>query len=107
LNYAKDKYFSISEKSSCSAANLPSSTYPLLITDPAHEFTFRTALLNNVINGRYVVCAEPLDVRRVCDAHNNKIEVIGTQDLDVPKEVKVFVQSGSGLFERHQNKMEL
>ena len=74
LNYAKDKYFSISENSSeYQAANLPSSTCPLLVTDASHEFSFRTAMLNNVQNGRYVVCAEGIDVRRICEAHNNKI----------------------------------
>ncbi len=98
MNYAKDKYFSISESSSVSPADLPSSNYPLLVVDPAHDFSFRTALLNNVVNGRYVVCAEPLDVRRICDAHNNKIEVIGTQELDVPNQVRVIVEANSGLF---------
>ena len=73
LNYATDKYFKLGEIAQVEPVLLPESNLPLLITDASNNFSFRAGALNSVINGRFVVCAEPTDIGRVCSAYDNQI----------------------------------
>lgn len=58
MNYASDKYLKI-ENVNVEAITLPSSTNPIIITDPADDFAFRAGVLNSLINGRYIHVVEP------------------------------------------------
>ena len=51
---------------------------PLIITQPAHHFAFRAGILNSLINGSFVVCAEPNDVSRVINTYDNKVKLVAT-----------------------------
>ena len=58
MNYASDKYFKI-DNVNVEAITIPSSANPIIVTDPADDFAFRTGVLNSLINGRYVHVVEP------------------------------------------------
>lgn len=60
------------------------SSKPLIITQPAHPFAFKAGILNSLINGRYVVCAEPNDVPRAANLYDNNVDVIVTEECVVP-----------------------
>lgn len=56
LNYASDKYFKLPSLAQVVPLSLPPANCPIIVTNPAEEFTFKTAILNSIVHGRYVVC---------------------------------------------------
>ena len=81
---------------------LPSSSFPLIITDPANDFAFRAGVLNSLASGRYVHVVEKEHVARVCaEVYKNQVDVIGTSETSLDPNVRVIVEKGSGLFASH------
>lgn len=78
-----------------------------MITQPAHPFAFRAGVLNSLVNGRYVVVAEPAEVSKVAHAHDGEIELIATEECAVPESANIFVEKGSKLLLNHPNRREL
>lgn len=53
MNYASDKYFNIAPIY-VQPFTIPSSTNPIIITDPSNDFAFRAGILNSLVGGRFV-----------------------------------------------------
>lgn len=78
MNYTSDKYFKV-ENVDVEPIVLPSSTNPIIITDPADDFAFRAGVLNSLVNGRYIHVVEPAHVAQICtEVYGNKVDLIGT-----------------------------
>jgi hypothetical protein len=50
-----------------------------VITQPAHDYAFKAGILNSLINGRYLIVAEPQDLGRISAIYEGKIDVIATE----------------------------
>lgn len=50
-----------------------------MITQPAHDYAFKAGILNSLVNGRFVICAEPQDLQKVIQNYEGKIDVIATE----------------------------
>jgi hypothetical protein len=108
LNYAEDKYFKIALDAQHEPLPLPSSANAVFVTQPAHDFAFRAALLNSAINGRFVVVVEPRDVNRIAEYHNGNVDLVATEDIpNLNPAINVFVPKGSDLFKDHSKRTEL
>jgi hypothetical protein len=59
------------------------STTPIVITQPANDFAFRAGILNSLVNGRFVVCAEPKGVQKISDLYEGKIDFIQTEEVQL------------------------
>ena len=77
-----------------------------MITQPAHDFAFRAGILNSLVNGRYVVVAEPHDLGRVSQIFDGKIDVIATEECQLDSKNSVYVENGSKLLAGHGNRVE-
>lgn len=104
FNYSNDSFTPFTGASNHVPISLPSSSNPLLITQPAHEFAFRAGILNSLVNGRYVVVAEARDVERVSNIYD-KIDLIATEDVYVNSNATVYVQKGSSVLSGHNNRI--
>jgi len=64
--------------------------------------------LNSSINGRYVVVVEPHNVNRIAEFHDNKVDLVATEEIpNLNENINVFVEKGSGLFQGRSNRVEL
>lgn len=78
MNYTSDKYLKI-DNVNVEPVTLPSSSNPIIITDPANDFAFRAGILNSLVNGRYVHVVEPGQASQVIsEVYNNKVDLIGS-----------------------------
>ena len=92
LNYADDKYFKLSSSESFEPISLPSSENPLFVTQPASDFGFKAGVLNSNINGRYLVVAEPHQVNRIAEYHNNRVDLVATEEIsNLHPDINVYV----------------
>jgi hypothetical protein len=83
---------------------LPNSNKPIVITEPAHDFAFRAATMNSLVNGRYVICAEPSQVGQVSDIYEGNIDLIATEEVSVDDSVSVYVEKGSRILAQHSKR---
>ena len=107
MNYASEKNFPLNLSNRHEAITLPESNNPIIITNPVHDFAFRAGILNSVMNGRFVVCAEPQELPRVANIYEGKIDLIATEEGDISPEASVFVEKGSTLYSSHGKRIEL
>jgi len=84
---------------------LQDNAHPLVITQPASDLAFRAGILNSLINGRFVVVAEPQDVQKVSDLYDGKVDIIATEDVSVNNEGIVYVAKGSSFGKSHSNRV--
>lgn len=82
------------------------SNKPIIITDPAHDFAFRAATLNSMINGRYVIVVESNEFNRISGLYNHEVELVATQEIDnINPKVLVYVEKGSNLLKEHSQRV--
>lgn len=77
-----------------------------MITQPANDYAFRAGILNSLVNGRYLVVAEPRDLPRISQIYEGKIDLIATEDCPVDNSTTVYVENGSDILKGHQNRVE-
>ena len=108
LNYADDKYYKLSSEVQANPQSLPTSSNTLFVTQPASDFGFQAGVLNSNINGRYLVVAEASQINRIAEYHQNKVDLIATEDVaNLHPDINVFVEKGSSLFQGRSNRVEL
>ena len=80
----------------------------MFVTQPASEFGFKAGVLNSNINGRYLVVVEPKDINRIAEIHENKVDLIATEDIpNLNPSINVFVEKGSSIPRSHERRTEV
>lgn len=105
FNYSSDENTPFTGASNHEPIKLNDSQNPIVITQPAHDFAFRAGILNSLVNGRYVVVAEPQDLGRVSQIFDGKIDVIATEECQPDSNNTVYVENGSKLLTGHGNRV--
>jgi hypothetical protein len=102
LNYVDDKYFKVAFEGQFEPIAVPQGGNVLFVIQPASEFGFRAGVLNSNVNGRYLVVVEPKDVNRIAEFHDNKVDLIATEEVEhLNPAINVLVQKGSEVLKGH------
>lgn len=106
FNYSSDENTPFTPSTAHEAVKLSDSKNPLVITQPANDYAFKAGILNSLVNGRYLVVAEPRDLPRISQIYDGNIDVIATEDCPVDATANVYVEPGSNVLQGHQKRVE-